>query len=284
MSNIQSWLYLDENKEHHGPFSPDELTQLVEQNKIQRNTYVWTEVLTDWIPAEQVEGLFPLPPAAVAVAEEQNSMSFTVPLERDNKALKRKTIDVAFPMAPKPSTKENKNFPQQQVGQAKKKASLPVSSAEQSIGIKKEKPMIDPLNLPAQPRSGGDITSNRVGDGIQCGTCGTITKASIADLPNVLRCSEPSCKASLYLPEEKCPPSQGKSLVVLIFSIVVAIGLLFSGLKAIALIGALAVLGGGITFFYLSLKKQKQMRFFNQNIRKQISQHEAKVARIIATK
>ena len=60
----QTWYYTDESETQHGPISIPELQSLVSNGVIIPQTQVWTEALGEqWIPAANVEGLFPATPS-----------------------------------------------------------------------------------------------------------------------------------------------------------------------------------------------------------------------------
>jgi len=69
----QQWYFISVvNQEQYGPYTADQLEGFVTSGSITRETMIWTEILEDqWIPAANVEGLFPgeatpvSPPAAV---------------------------------------------------------------------------------------------------------------------------------------------------------------------------------------------------------------------------
>ena len=52
------WFYL-EGEEQIGPYPGEQLADLVSSGHIQRATLVWTEGMAEWLPAEQIENLFP---------------------------------------------------------------------------------------------------------------------------------------------------------------------------------------------------------------------------------
>ena len=71
----QQWFFISVvNQEQYGPYTADELEGFVASGSITKETMIWTEALEDqWIPASNVEGLFPpaqsVPPAAVQPAQ-----------------------------------------------------------------------------------------------------------------------------------------------------------------------------------------------------------------------
>ncbi|MBG69850.1 MAG: hypothetical protein CMN06_06980 [Roseibacillus sp.] len=57
----QQWYFISVvNQERYGPYSAEQLEGFVRSGSITRETMIWTEALQDqWIPATNVEGLFP---------------------------------------------------------------------------------------------------------------------------------------------------------------------------------------------------------------------------------
>ena len=66
--NDSQWYYLDANNQQQGPVAGAQLQALAAQSQLTPTTQVWTEGLEEWIPANQVEGLF-------AVAPDTNTMT-----------------------------------------------------------------------------------------------------------------------------------------------------------------------------------------------------------------
>ena len=68
----QKWYFISVvNQERYGPYSADQLEGFVNNGSITKETMIWTEELQDqWIPAKNVEGLFPAEgnPAAAPTA------------------------------------------------------------------------------------------------------------------------------------------------------------------------------------------------------------------------
>ncbi len=58
----QQWYFISVvNQEQYGPYTADQLEGFVTSGSITRETMIWTEILEDqWIPAANVEGLFPV--------------------------------------------------------------------------------------------------------------------------------------------------------------------------------------------------------------------------------
>ena len=67
----QQWYFISVvNQERYGPYSADQLEGFVKSGSITRETMIWTEALQDqWIPAKNVEGLFP-PEGNIAAAQQ----------------------------------------------------------------------------------------------------------------------------------------------------------------------------------------------------------------------
>ena len=71
----QQWFFISVvNQEQYGPYTADELEGFVAGGSITKETMIWTEALNDqWIPASNVEGLFPpahsVPQAAIQPAQ-----------------------------------------------------------------------------------------------------------------------------------------------------------------------------------------------------------------------
>ncbi len=61
----QQWYFISViNQEQYGPYTAEQLEGFVANGSITRETMIWTEALEDqWIPATNVEGLFPDPAA-----------------------------------------------------------------------------------------------------------------------------------------------------------------------------------------------------------------------------
>ena len=59
----QQWYFISVvNQEQYGPYSADQLEGFAKSGSITKETMIWTEALKDqWIPASNVEGLFPSP-------------------------------------------------------------------------------------------------------------------------------------------------------------------------------------------------------------------------------
>ncbi|MCP4730881.1 MAG: DUF4339 domain-containing protein, partial [Roseibacillus sp.] len=57
----QQWYFISVvNQEQYGPYTADQLERFATSGSITRETMIWTEILEDqWIPAVNVEGLFP---------------------------------------------------------------------------------------------------------------------------------------------------------------------------------------------------------------------------------
>ena len=71
MGEKQTWQVLGEDEVHCGPYTAEQLVAFAQDGTIDRDSMVWTEGLEEWIPAGQVEGLFPLQVAAPLTAPPQ---------------------------------------------------------------------------------------------------------------------------------------------------------------------------------------------------------------------
>jgi hypothetical protein len=89
--------YYGQHDQQLGPVSIDELKALAAAGQLARTDIVWTEGFDDWIPAAEVEGLFPLPasppqqattpkPTPPPIHEPQGSQSPDAPTESKFKA------------------------------------------------------------------------------------------------------------------------------------------------------------------------------------------------------
>lgn len=52
------WFYLN-GEEQVGPYPGEQLHELIGGGYIQRETHLWTKGMAEWLPAEQIENLFP---------------------------------------------------------------------------------------------------------------------------------------------------------------------------------------------------------------------------------
>jgi hypothetical protein len=64
MSEDPQW-YVSVEGQQHGPYSGEQLVEFTGTGNITRESMVWTEGMTEWLPAARIEGLFP---AAAPVA------------------------------------------------------------------------------------------------------------------------------------------------------------------------------------------------------------------------
>ena len=60
------WHLLQEGQQY-GPYTGDQLVEFANEGRIVRESMVWAEGMAEWVPAGQVEGLFPPEPAAAPV-------------------------------------------------------------------------------------------------------------------------------------------------------------------------------------------------------------------------
>ena len=63
MANEASWHVLTAGGEQMGPYTDDELRTYAGEGRITPENLLWAEGMEDWVPAAQVEGLFPAPQA-----------------------------------------------------------------------------------------------------------------------------------------------------------------------------------------------------------------------------
>jgi hypothetical protein len=67
MSEGPQW-YVSVEGQQHGPYSGEQLVEFTGTGNITRESMVWTEGMADWLPAAQIEGLFPPEAPAPAAA------------------------------------------------------------------------------------------------------------------------------------------------------------------------------------------------------------------------
>lgn len=79
MSEYQQWFYLDSNKKQLGPVTSDQLSEFVVKGVITQKTLIWTESLTEWIPAAKVGGLFQQKPS-IPEPKKQNQGTHNPPI------------------------------------------------------------------------------------------------------------------------------------------------------------------------------------------------------------
>jgi hypothetical protein len=58
MSEGPQW-YVSVEGQQHGPYSGEQLVEFTQTGNITRESMVWTEGMVEWLPAAQIEGLFP---------------------------------------------------------------------------------------------------------------------------------------------------------------------------------------------------------------------------------
>ena len=66
-----SWYYVDLDSNQHGPYTEEEMKDFFHQNKINRNTFVWTEGMEDWQALKETE----LKEETTFVQEEQENFN-----------------------------------------------------------------------------------------------------------------------------------------------------------------------------------------------------------------
>lgn len=57
--------YVMQDEQSLGPYTPEQMSEFAAQGNIARDSMVWTEGLESWVPAAQVDGLFPAETASV---------------------------------------------------------------------------------------------------------------------------------------------------------------------------------------------------------------------------
>jgi hypothetical protein len=67
MSEGTQW-YVSVEGQQHGPYSGEQLVEFTGTGNITRESMVWTEGMAEWLPAAQIEGLFPPEAPAPAAA------------------------------------------------------------------------------------------------------------------------------------------------------------------------------------------------------------------------
>lgn len=60
MSDGPQWFVSVEGQQH-GPYTGEQLVEFTQTGNITRESMVWTEGMAEWLPAAQIEGLFPAP-------------------------------------------------------------------------------------------------------------------------------------------------------------------------------------------------------------------------------
>lgn len=60
------WHLLQEGQQY-GPYTGDQLVEFAKEGRVVRESMLWAEGMADWVPASQVEGLFPPEPVAAPV-------------------------------------------------------------------------------------------------------------------------------------------------------------------------------------------------------------------------
>ena len=61
------WHLLQEGQQY-GPYTGDELVEFAKEGRVVRESMLWSEGMADWVPASQIEGVFPPEPVAAAPA------------------------------------------------------------------------------------------------------------------------------------------------------------------------------------------------------------------------
>ncbi len=60
MSDGPQWFVSVEGQQH-GPYTGEQLVEFTQTGNITRESMVWTEGMSEWLPAAQIDGLFPAP-------------------------------------------------------------------------------------------------------------------------------------------------------------------------------------------------------------------------------
>ncbi|MEO0018842.1 MAG: domain 2 [Verrucomicrobiota bacterium] len=61
------WHLLQQGQQY-GPYTGDQLVEFAKEGRVVRESMLWAEGMADWVPASQIEGLFPPAPVAAAPA------------------------------------------------------------------------------------------------------------------------------------------------------------------------------------------------------------------------
>jgi GYF domain 2 len=70
MSEGPQW-YVSVEGQQHGPYSGEQLVEFTGTGNVTRESMVWTEGMAEWLPAAQIEGLFPAAAPVAAAAPMQ---------------------------------------------------------------------------------------------------------------------------------------------------------------------------------------------------------------------
>ncbi|MFT5632620.1 MAG: hypothetical protein ACI9SQ_000326 [Rubritalea sp.] len=143
----QTWYFIDGTGAQNGPITIPQLQKHVENGEVTADTQLWTEALGEqWIPAANVEGLFPAIPAAVAAPTLRTLRTPTlVTTPADSTELPKPVRAATTPMIPSTPTT-----------QAVTGVSIPSSLAQerQQEQQQAEKPQQNPVSEPQQLDSG----------------------------------------------------------------------------------------------------------------------------------
>jgi len=145
----QTWYFIDGTGAQNGPITIPQLQKHVENGEVTADTQLWTEALGEqWIPAANVEGLFPAIPAAVAVPTLRTLRTPTlVTTPEDSTELPKPVRAATTPMIPSTPTtqavtgvsipsslaqqQQQQQQQQQEQQQAEKPQQSPISEAQQ---------------------------------------------------------------------------------------------------------------------------------------------------------
>lgn len=143
----QTWYFIDGTGAQNGPITIPQLQKHVENGEVTADTQLWTEALGEqWIPAANVEGLFPAIPAAVAAPTLRTLRTPSlVTTPEDSTELPKPVRAATTPMIPSTPTT-----------QAVTGVSIPSSLAQerQQEQQQAEKPQQNPVSEPQQLDSG----------------------------------------------------------------------------------------------------------------------------------
>jgi hypothetical protein len=112
MGDKQTWQVLGEDEVHYGPYTAEQLMAFAQDGTIDRDSMVWTEGLEEWIPAGQVEGLFPLQVAAPLTAPPQGPQFVLTGQPRQSPIVQPKGVAWAAPPAGPPAVEIDGSFSQ----------------------------------------------------------------------------------------------------------------------------------------------------------------------------
>ncbi len=68
--NTKNW-HVYYNGQNYGPYTKEQLRELVKTGRLKPNYHVWTEGMTDWVKAEQIKGLFSISTTSASSGEKK---------------------------------------------------------------------------------------------------------------------------------------------------------------------------------------------------------------------